>query len=69
MGDLEELLEQQESTLRWLARSSAAAAALVLPDEAAELETLRQLAEPPTTAELHALAGLPPGERRPTPDW
>lgn len=68
MGDLEELLEQQESTLRWLARSSAAAA-LVLPDEAAELETLRQLAEPPTTAELHALAGLPPGERRPTPDW
>ena len=62
MTDLEDLLEQHEATVRWLARADHH---LQVPDLEAELEMLRKLAEP---TDLSALLG-DPRPRHPAPEW
>ena len=63
MTDLDELLEQHDRTMAWLARPQP----LPVVNLAADMEHLRRVAEADHHDELRALAGLPP--RRPTPEW
>lgn len=65
MTDLEDLLEQHEATVRWLAREARADHHLQVPDLEAEMARLRKLAEP---TDLSALLG-DPRPRHPAPEW
>ena len=61
--DWDELLEQNDRTMAWLARPQP----LPAVNLEADMEHLRRLADTDPMDELRALVGLPP--RRPTPDW
>lgn len=61
--DWDELLEQHDRTLAWLARPQP----LPVVDLDSRMADLRVLAEADPMDDLRALAGLPP--KRPTPDW
>ena len=63
MTDWDDLLEQHDRTLAWLARPQP----LPVVDLEADMEQLRRMAEADPVNDLRALAGLPP--RRPTPEW
>ncbi len=63
MTDWDDLLEQHDRTLAWLALPQP----LPVVDLEADMEQLRRMAEADPVNDLRALAGLPP--RRPTPEW
>lgn len=63
MTDWDELLEQHDRTLAWLARPQP----LPVVDLEADMEQLRRMAEADPLEDLQILLGLPP--RRPMPQW